>query len=79
MTCYILRYKAAGAKPESDLSRIREAAGIKIVDESPRMLLVEGDDENIKHLSGDLGNWLVTPETQISVPDTRQRIKRPIE
>jgi len=79
MSRYILRYKAPGTKPQQDLLRIREAAGVKILDESPRMLLVEGDDEKIKGLRNDLSDWLVTPEVQISVPDTRYRIKRPIE
>jgi hypothetical protein len=43
------------------------------------MLLVECDNEHIEQLRGDLANWLVTPGVQISVPDTRQRIKRSIE
>ena len=79
MSRYILRYKAPGTKPQQDLTRIRETDGVNILDESPRMLLVEGDDEKIKSLRNQLSDWLVTPEVQISVPDTRYRIKRPIE
>jgi hypothetical protein len=79
MSRYILRYKAPGTKPQQDLMRIRETAGVNILDESPRMLLVEGDEEKIKSLRNQLSDWLVTPEVQISVPDTRYRIKRPIE
>lgn len=79
MQRYILRYKSAGPKPEGDLLRIRNTPGVTVVDESPRMLLVEGDNKPIEHLRDDLADWLVTPETQISVPDTRQRIKRSIE
>jgi len=79
MQRYILRYKAAGPKPESDLMRIRNTPGLTVVDESPRMLLVEGDDKRIEGLRGDLADWLVTPEVQISVPDKPHRIKRSIE
>jgi hypothetical protein len=79
MQRYILRYKASGPKPEGDLLRIRNTPGLTVVDESPRMLLVEGDDKPIEDLRGDLANWLVTPEVQISLPDKRQRIKRSIE
>jgi hypothetical protein len=79
MSRYILRYKAPGTKPRSDLRRIRSAAGVKIVDESPQMVLVEGDEDRIKHLGNDLSNWLVTPETQIPIPDTRFKIKRSID
>ena len=79
MARFILRYKGTGSKPESDLKRIRKASNLAIVDESPRMLLVDGDTETIGHLRDQLADWLVTPEAQISVPDPRQRIKRPID
>ena len=76
---YILRYKPAGAKPERDLQHIRETSGVDILEESPRMLVVESNEEKIQHLSEKLSDWLVTPKVEISVPDTRYRIKRPIE
>jgi hypothetical protein len=76
---YILRYKPAGAKPERDLQRIRETSGVNVLDESPRMLVVESDEEKIRGLSEKLSDWLVTPKVEISVPDTRFRIKRSIE
>ena len=79
MARYILRYKGTGNKPEGDLDRIRKSSALAVVDESPRMLLVEGDDETIGHLSKELADWLVTPQKPISVPDPRQRIRRPIE
>jgi hypothetical protein len=79
MPRYILRYKGTGTKPESDLQRIRNASTLAVIDESPRMLLVDSDAETIGHLRDHLGDWLVTPEAQISVPDPRHRIKRPID
>ena len=60
---YILRHISSGPKPESDLLRIRNTPGVKIIDESPRMLLVEGYHERIEHLRSGLA-------------DSRHRIKR---
>jgi hypothetical protein len=79
MPRYILRYKGTGAKPESDLAHIRNQSTLAVVDESPRMLLVESDPKTIGRLRDNLSDWLVTPETQIAVPDPRQGIKRPID
>lgn len=76
---HVLRYKGTGAIPNSDLQLIRNTSGVTVVDESPRMLLVEGDDERIAHLRDNLADWLVTPQGQIPLPDTRQRIKRSID
>jgi len=58
---YILRHISSGPKPESDLLRIRNTPGVKIID--PRMLLVEGYHERIEHLRSGLA-------------DSRHRIKR---
>ena len=79
MARYILRYKGTGTKPESDLQRIRKASTVSVVDETPRMVLVDGDADTIGHLRDHLSNWLVTPETGIQIPDPRKSIKRPID
>jgi hypothetical protein len=74
---YILRHISPGPKPESDLLRIRNTPGVKIIDESP--LLVEGYHERIEHLRSGLAGWQMTSEEQIPLPDSRHRIKRSIE
>jgi hypothetical protein len=79
MDRYILRYRGAGPKPEKDLLRVRDTVGITVLDETARMLLVEGDQESVAQLRDGLSDWLVTPQTTISVPDTRHRIKRSID
>jgi len=75
MARYILRYQHAVQAPRSDLEKIRAAPNIKVVDESPRMMLVEADEEAAHASVHDMDGWTVTPETMTPLPDTREKIR----
>ncbi len=67
---YVLRYRLAGAKPEADVERVRRLEGVRLIDESsPKMLLVECDDEPGAALAEALPDWVVAPEQTMSLPE----------
>ncbi|HZX83910.1 MAG TPA: hypothetical protein VFF19_10120 [Reyranella sp.] len=76
MPRFIMRYKGAGAKPADDVRRIRRVPSVDVVDETPRMVLVESDAATATHLAQEFGEWSVAPDTRIPLPDTRHRVKR---
>jgi len=74
---YVLRYLGDGPKPPADVSRARQAPGVTVVDESPKMLLIEGDDASLAGLAEAFPGWAVTPEQTYSIPDARKRLGGP--
>jgi hypothetical protein len=72
---YILRYKHAAQAPSSDLEKIRAAPNLKVIDESPRMMLVEADEEAAHASVNNMDGWTVSPETMTPLPDTRKKIR----
>ncbi len=77
MERYILRFRGPGAAPTEDVSRIGRQSNVRIVDSSPKMLLVEADSAAIKKLQSTFDQWRVSEENTVPLPDTRARIKRP--
>ena len=75
MARFVVRYRGTGAKPERDVARIRGVPGTTIVDESPRMVLVEGPEAELSAVVASLEGWLLVPERVIPMPDPRPGIK----
>ena len=78
MARFILRYSGAAAPPE----HARVVAGtpnIKVIDSSPKMMLIEADEEEAKQLPGRLPGWNLYPEVHYKIPDTRKRITNDTE
>jgi hypothetical protein len=73
---FILRYRGAGQAPERDVDRIRAVPGTAVVDQSARMLLVEGPADPLKALVDTLPDWIMTAERMIRLPDARPKIRR---
>ncbi len=73
---FILRYRGAGEPPERDVDRIRAVPGAEVVDQSARMLLVEGPADPLKALVDSMPDWIMTAERMIRLPDTRPKIRR---
>jgi hypothetical protein len=48
-----------------------------VVDSSSRMLVVESEPEALRALVETLPDWIMAPEQQYGVPDTRKRVERP--
>ena len=76
---FVLRYRGDGATPKADVARVRALHDAVVVDESSRMLLVETEPELLRGLLDTMPNWIMAPEQQYGVPDTRKRIERPPE
>jgi len=72
---YVLRYQGEGAKPSGDTARIRQTPGVTVVDESSRMMLIEGDEASLAGLAQTLPGWAFAPEQNYPVPDTRKRLR----
>ncbi len=71
---YVLRFQGRGAKPAADVEQVRRLPGVTVVEESSRMMLVEGDDETLPPLIETLSGWVVSPEQTYEVPDPRRRL-----
>ena len=73
---YILRFCGRGAKPAEAVTRVKAADGVKVLDDSsPRMLLVAGARSKVEKLAGSLGEWVVSEERAVKMPDTRPRVR----
>lgn len=76
---FILRYRGPGPPPAADVGRIRGLADVRVVDETPRMLIVESDAEPLGALVDGLADWIMAPDQSVPLPDTRARVERPPE
>ena len=76
---FILRYRGDGDTPEADVAQLRELPDAEVVDASPKMLLVESEPEALRALVETLPDWMMAPEQQYAVPDTRKRVTGPPE
>ena len=75
MQRYILRYGNAASAPDADVKALRATQGVRVVDRSPNMLLVEADEGALRKQVDGLNGWSMHPEQQIPLPDTRQKIR----
>lgn len=73
MPRFILRYKNAGTPPAGQVAWIRQH--FQVLDESPRMLLVEGDAQ-VAESAAQLPDWQVSPEVQYKIPEKRLGVKK---
>ncbi len=76
---FVLRYQGGGAKPDTDVERIRILDGASIIDESsPGLLLVDVQDEGkLREVVASMAHWVLVPEQTFAVPDTRKRVEQP--
>lgn len=64
---YILRYRGAGKIPETERLRVSEMPGVRILDDSSRMLLIESA-QPVEPLQMELPEWSVSEERTIPLP-----------
>ncbi|CAA9240053.1 MAG: hypothetical protein AVDCRST_MAG76-1726 [uncultured Acidimicrobiales bacterium] len=74
---FVLRYRGSGPKPEADVARVSDLSDAVVVDSSSRMLLVESDAEPLQALIDSLPDWVMAPEQEYALPDTRKKAVRP--
>ena len=75
MKRFIVRFR--GSAPAAEiLARIRGSAAIKVIEETPRMMFVEGPEDELRNLVGDSENVVIVPEQHYERPDSPLNIKK---
>lgn len=74
---FILRYTGKGPTPDAHVTSLRAVPGTKVLDQSDKMLLVEGHQHELEKATRSLDGWVLTADKQVPVPDTRKTIKGP--
>lgn len=77
MARLIVRYRGQGSRPESVIRQIRQMPNVSIVDDSDRMLLVDGPEAPLRDLLQPFDDWLIAAEKKYPIPGNRKRIERP--
>ena len=75
MRRFILRYRGQGAQPGHEVQRIRSHQKIRILDDTPHMMLVEAPERSLKHLMASMPDWIMAPELTLSVTDPRPKLR----
>jgi hypothetical protein len=74
---FILRYRGSGTPGPELGARLRRHPAVTVLDESPRMLLVEAPALVVDELAPEHPGWTVSRETTVPVPRARPRLRRP--
>ena len=74
MSRYVLRYSGAEAIPADHVKAVRSIPGVHVLDESPKMLLVDGDESALHNKLKEMPGWSIHPETVYTIPDTRKKL-----
>jgi hypothetical protein len=72
---FILRYRGTGEIPQTDLNRVKAAKGVRVVEQTARMLLVEGDEGSVNGIASGMERWVLAFDRSVPVPDSRPRIR----
>jgi hypothetical protein len=74
---FILRFCGEGTKPAADVKRVKQCAGVTVIDQStPRMLLVEGPKAQVRKLADSMPDWAMSEERRLAAPKPRPRVRR---
>jgi hypothetical protein len=75
----ILRFRGKGTAPLRDAQAVIRRQGLRVVDESPRMLLLEAGTS--KKATDDLRlalpEWIVSEEIRYALPNPPPKVSRP--
>jgi len=61
------------------VARVAQLSSATVIDDSPRMLLVESEPAELEALVDGLADWVMAPEQHLPLPDTRRLAERPPE
>lgn len=78
MKRYILRFRGQGVKPAADVEIIRSLPHVIVLDDTPRMLLVEAPPDELQTAMKSLPNWVMTEERMIPLSDPRPKVIRKV-
>jgi hypothetical protein len=74
MARFILRYSGE-APPGEDAGIVEADANVKVIDRSPKMMLLEANEDDARQLAARLPGWTLYPEVEYDIPDTGKRIQ----
>ncbi len=75
MSRWILRYAGASAPPAEHRETILKDSGVRVVDSSSRMFLVESDQRRLTALLKNLPGWAMSEERSYALPDPRPKLR----
>ncbi len=73
MARFILRYSGEAA-PDEPAEVVAASPNVKVIDRTPNMMLLEGNEDEARQLADRLPGWTLGPEVQYNLPDARKRI-----
>ena len=76
MARFVLRNRS-GAGSDDLCRRAQAAPGIKLLEATPKMVLVDGPENAVRALVSDDDEWIVASEKGVPLPDTRKKVRRP--
>lgn len=76
MERYALRFRGPAA-PGDQVDALRQR--VKVLDSSPKQLLIEADAAQIEQLSADFPQWIVSKEVTYTIPEKPIRVRKPPE
>ena len=69
MDRFILRYQGSGPKPDEDVAQVRGLRHTTVIDDSPRMLLVEAPEAALRELVDKKPEWVMAREQCYKLPE----------
>ena len=75
MSRYILRYGGSQSAPPEHVQSIRATPGLRVLDQSAKMLLVDADESSLRAQLERMPGWSMHPEQSYPLPDTRKKIE----
>lgn len=73
---FVLRKKTGGLAVAGLPEKLQHTRGVKVIDASPRMVLVDAAQSTLKKVVAQFDDWEMVPETFTPVPDTRVKLGR---
>lgn len=74
---FILRRTRSGTASATSLpEHLKTFEGVKVLDASARMVLVDAPRATLARALEQYGDWEIIPETQTPLPDTRVKLRR---
>ena len=73
----LLRYRHAGSIPMADVERLRALPSVDILDQTPKMLRIEGDELEVEVSLASSPGWAIVPDEEVSysLPDPRPKLR----
>jgi hypothetical protein len=72
---FIIRYSGPCSVPPENIEELLSSNKLSILDQSPRMYLIQGKKEDVERVAENLPYWTVSPERIYRVPDQGPKLR----